>query len=164
MKSIINPFTEQNMLPVNEEQLNADSYLVEAIANNLEVQALNMIKDGIKNPRFSLIFPVDEVKQDLSRGYYPVMVLAYHHLIIPKENLNYEMLEKVKLVFQVENFMEFNNEFIFEVYLHEGPYAATIDSTIYEINRNIGAIAELLIQNAGLKEYRLIFNATVSGF
>lgn len=162
MKSSINACTEQNILPVNEEQLNADSYLVEAIANDLEVQALNMIKEGIKNPRFSLNVPVDEVKKEVSEGWYPVLLLAHHHLVLPKEKFSHQLIEDVKQVFEVDNFMEFNNELIFEVYLHEGPFAETIASTITEINENIGVVAESLIEKLDLKDYRLQFNATIT--
>lgn len=162
MNTIINAYTGEYCLPVNEENLNADSYLVEAIANDLEDQALTMINDGIKNPRFSLNLPVDEIKEDVSKGLYPMLVMDYHYLVLPKENSSYQLIEDVKLVFEVKSFMEFNNELIFEVYLHEGPFASTIASTISEINENIGVIAESLIEKVGLKDYRLEFNAGIT--
>lgn len=84
--------------------------------------------------------------------------MFYHHLVIPNEKLDSEVVEMVKQVFTVEEVVQGYNDVILEVYLDEGPQVDTVETLIYEINEGIGAVAEAKAQQIGLEDYTLIFN------
>ena len=91
-------------------------------------------------------------------------MLYTHHLIIPKELITSDVIEKVKQVFTVEEIVVLqNDECVFVVYLDEGPWAVTIASTLSQMNDILCTTAVKLAKQAGLKNYKLRFNITAAG-
>lgn len=160
MTTITNIYTEEPMLQGEEVALNGETYLVEAISANYGAEAEMMLNKGLKHPLFSVKLHMEDVKRDLDLGYFPELMLYTHHLIIPKEFLQFDVVEKVKQVFTVEKILELNNECIFEVYFGEGPWAITVESTLLEINENLGIKVKKLAKQAGLENYKVKFNIT----
>lgn len=160
MTTITNVYTEEPMLQGEEVTLNGETFLVEAIAANLGAEVEMMLNEGLKNSTFSVKLHIDDVKRDLELGYFAELMLNTHHLIIPKELLTSGLAKKVQQVFTVEEIVELNNECVFKVYLGEGPWAITVESTLLEINENLGIIVEKLVKEAGLENYKVIFNIT----
>lgn len=160
MTTITNVYTEEPMLQGKEVVLDNETFLVEAIAANLGPEAEKMLNAGLKNPNFSVKLHTDDVMRDLEAGYFSELMLYTHHLIIPKGLLKFDVVEKVKQVFTVENIIKLDNEYVFVVYLTEGPWAITVDTTLLEINENLGIKAEKLAEKAELKNYKLRFNIT----
>lgn len=161
MHTIKNPYTEQTIPQAEDLLFNDDTYLVDAIANNLVDKAVNMINDGLKNPRFSVHCCAEDVEEALLEGDYPEMALVHHSLIIPTSKVDYEQLEKVKEVFCVVGFVQFKDNYIFDIQLSEGPYGFAVGDVIYTVNEELGVEVEKLVQMAGLVEYTCIFNISM---
>lgn len=156
MTNIINLYTEKPMERV--VNVNNDTFLVEAVASKQSTLAMEMVQEALVNPNFRVNYEEDQVQEALADGEYPELAMFYHHLVIPNENLDSEVIEMVKQVFTVEEVVQGYNDVILEIYLDEGPLVDTVETLIYEINEGIGTVAEAKAQQIGLEDYTLIFN------
>lgn len=158
MAEIINTYTEKAMLQGEDVMINAETYLVDAVGSNQKNQAVKLMKQGLKNPHFQVKLHTKGIKQALKEGYYPELGLFEHDLVIPKGTVTYTKIREVKKAFGAEQVEKRPSEYVMKVYLNEGPYAVTIDTTVDELNEGIGAFAEKLLLELNIEDYRLIFN------
>lgn len=70
-------------------------------------------------------------------------------------------VEAIEEVFEVVQVTEDAATVTFQVYLDEGPYANTIEETVYNINRVLGPTVESKAKQLGLNDYHITFNISL---
>ncbi|WP_342533882.1 hypothetical protein MHB40_03125 [Lysinibacillus sp. FSL K6-0057] len=138
------------------------TYLPEVVVDMGKRNLVELLNSRLCNPRFEVKFDFPKVKRTLIEGEFSELALFYHDLTIPKPTRVLATTDAIKEVFDVIQVMEDDATITYTVYLDEGPFANSIEETVYNINRVLGPKVETKAKQLGLNDYHMMFNISLA--
>jgi len=147
--------------PIDSSHIDT-TFLPEVVVNMGKRSLLELLNMKLNNPRFEVKFDFDKIKRTLVGGGFSDLALFYHDFTIPKPTQMLATVEAIKDVFNVDQVTEYDTTITFKIYLGEGPYANTVEETVYNINRVLGPVVEANAKRLGLNDYHMTFNISLA--